>query len=221
MIKIGSLFFPDGERHFQAFASDIEGYQRAQRDRAFTYVKDWRLAIDVGANVGIFSRHFAERFETVWAIEPLQANIECLEKNVPDNVVIKQFAVGDKMAKRTIYQTPNSLGGAFILDDEGVPTPHSNLHEKLKVGVDMVTIDSLEPPAVGLMKLDIQGSEVIALKGAEQTLKRCRPVVLIEEKPLGGPKGSVAHIQEGRALLLSYGMTAKEQVGADRIYIFE
>lgn len=221
LITIGGLYFPDGERHFQRFADNIADYQRPQRDRAFTYVRDWSLALDVGANIGIFSRHFAEKFEEVWAIEPLQANIECLEKNVPSNVLIKQFAIGDKTAKRTIYQTPNSLGGAFISDDDGVPTPSMTLNDKLKVEVDMVTIDSFELRTVGLIKLDIQGSEVIAIKGAEETLRRCRPVVLIEEKPLGGPTGSVTHIHEATALLLSFGMIAKELVGADRVYIYE
>ena len=69
--------------------------------------------------------------------------------------------------------------------------------------------------------LDVQGSELIALKGAAETIKRCRPVVLIEEKPIGGPTGSTAHIHQARDFLWHLGMTRKDRMGADRVYAFE
>ena len=102
MILIGGLYFPDGERHFQVFGDAIADYQRPQRDRAFEFVTDWRLAVDIGANVGIFARHFAERFDEVWAVEPVPDAIECLRLNVSGNVVIKPFAMGSEIGRRQI-----------------------------------------------------------------------------------------------------------------------
>jgi len=220
-IMIGELYFPDTERHFQVFGDGIADYQRPQREKAFEYVQDWRRAIDLGANVGIFSRHFAEKFGEVWAIEPLRANIECLEKNVPNNVLIKKMAVGDENREVSIYLTPKSLGGAFVFDHAEVGRPPLKvIDETLMEVVPMVTLDSLELDHVGLFKLDIQGSEVIALRGAEQTLKRCRPVILIEEKPVGGPDGSIEHVEIATDLLVSFGYVPKERVGADRVFVF-
>ncbi|MBA3835105.1 MAG: hypothetical protein H0X53_04545 [Sphingomonas sp.] len=71
MLKIGSLFFPDGETHFQQFGSKVSEYGRRDREVAYSYVKHWRRAVDVGANVGIFARDFASKFEKVVAFEPM------------------------------------------------------------------------------------------------------------------------------------------------------
>ncbi len=222
MILIGGLYFPDGERHFQVFGDAIADYQRPQRDRAFEFVTDWRLAVDIGANVGIFARHFAERFDEVWAVEPVPDAIECLRLNVSGNVVIKPFAMGSEIGRRQIYQnSPKSVGGSFIVNDPEVFVPEVKFDSSCLVDVDLVTLDSLELSAVGLIKLDVQGSEVAVLKGGRDTLERCRPVILIEEKPLGGPAGDVAHIQQAQTFLQDIGMTAKDRVGADRIYVFE
>jgi hypothetical protein len=85
----------------------------------------------------------------------------------------------------------------------------------------MITLDSLGLEEVGLVKIDIQGAEPLALRGAEATLRRCKPIVLIEEKPFGGKgaNGSVEHIKESRDILLGYGYREGEKVGADRIYL--
>lgn len=221
MIKIGGLYFADGEEHFRRYGDQVADYQRPQREKAFEYVSDWSMALDVGANVGIFARHFAERFDEVVAIEPLPVNIECLRLNVPANVTIKECAVGDEFREVQIYVTPKTTGGAFVSNHAEVEAPKVAIQPERLVTVPMVTIDSFGLERLGLMKLDIQGAEVVALKGARETIRRCRPVILIEEKPVGGPTGSTAHIDTATALLLSYGMKARERVGADRVYIFE
>jgi FkbM family methyltransferase len=220
MKLVGDMYFPDGERHFTELGDNINDYQKPQRDKALEYVTDWRLCLDVGANVGIFARHFASRFDQVWAVEPVEENIECLSRNVPDNVKILKVAVGEEIRPAAIYKTPKNAGGAFICDDEDVEMPITGLRDEMIESVSMVTIDSLDIEHLGLIKIDIQGSELIALKGARETLLRCKPVVLIEEKPLGRHDGSVEHIKQATEFLISLGMTAKEKVGADRVYVF-
>jgi FkbM family methyltransferase len=219
---IGNLYFPPGERHFQTFADDVENYQRPQREKAFEYVTNWRCAVDIGANVGIFARHFAHKFERVVAIEPIPVNVACIQLNTPDNVEIVEKAIGDRSGACEMYLTDKSLGGAFVSDHDGVDRPPMKAwRDESRSRVEMVRLDDLALEDVGLIKLDIQGSEVIALKGARETLERCRPVVLIEEKPLGGPTGSTLHIEMAAEVLIDYGMVPKERVGADRIYVFE
>lgn len=219
MKLVGNFYFPDTEQHFTQFGSAIGDYQRPQREKALEYVSDRRVCIDIGANVGIFSRHFAEHFERVIAIEPVQENVACLKLNVPDNVQIMTVAVGDVSRKAQIQRTPKNVGGAFICDDAKVIAPHE-LEAARVEEVTMITIDSLGLDGVGLMKLDIQGSELIALLGAKETMLRCKPVVLIEEKPIGGKGGSVDHIEAASQFLVGCGMVPKEKVGADRIYVF-
>ncbi len=222
MKKIGTMFFPDNERHFTLFADDIENYQRPQRDKAFEYVRDWKCAVDGGANVGIFSRHFATKFERVIAAEPLPDNIECLRLNTPENVEVLNAALGDRTGRMEMFTTHSTNGGAFISGHEDVDKPTGFTYEDvLRREVDMIELDNLNLDHMGLFKLDTQGSEVIALKGALKTIARCRSVVLIEEKPVGGPLGNTEHIEAAAELLLGIGMTAREKVGADRIYSFD
>ncbi len=46
--------------------------------------------------------------------------------------------------------------------------------------IPSVTIDSLKLPYCGLIKLDIEGAEMDALLGALDTIRRCKPVIVIE-----------------------------------------
>ncbi len=219
LIQIGGLYMPETDTRFTKLGPDVRDYQRPQRDEAFKHLKTRRRALDIGANIGIFTRHFAETFDAVMAIEPLTVNIECLKRNVQDNVEILPVAVGDTMGTVKIYQTPKTLGNAFIANHNDVLVPQMKRYDESRLqDTDMITIDSLGLEDVDLMKLDIQGAELIALKGAEQTIRRCQPVVLVEEKAIGE---AVEHIGQVRALLESFGMVAKERVGADRIFVFE
>jgi len=49
-------------------------------------------------------------------------------------------------------------------------------------GVSVATLDSYAFEACGLIKLDIEGGELLALRGAEKTIKQSRPVIVVEYK---------------------------------------
>lgn len=216
MILIGDLWFPDGEDHFtNPKFHPVEDYQRPQRDKALKYVTDFSLAIDVGAHVGIFSRHFAQQFERVLAFEPTPRPRECLERNVPDNVEIVPSAVSDFIGTCEIYVGGNA-GGSFISNDPRVDQPDVEPGEIISAPVTM--IDALGLDRLGLLKIDAQGSDHLVLYGARDTILRCRPVVLVEEKPIGGPTGSIAHFKVINDFLLSLGAKRRAKVGADVIY---
>jgi FkbM family methyltransferase len=218
MINVGGLLFPDTEKHFTQFGDAVEEYGKPDRLAAYAYVKRWRRALDVGANVGIFARDFALRFEEVVAFEPMRRTRECLEQNVPGNVRIEPVAVANKPGVLQMYRTKAS-GGSFICNHPKIVTPEFSPDAKT-YKVQVRTIDSFDFDAVDLIKLDIQGAEHLALLGARETILKHRPVVMVEEKPF-----SEAHAEQikktSKLLRKSFGMTAKEKVKTDRIYIFE
>lgn len=225
MKKVGSLFVPDHEIKWTKYGDAIEVYGKQDRDAAYGYVKRWHRALDLGANVGIFARDFAARFEEVVAFEPMPLTRECLAANVPSNVRIEEYAISDHRGVLEMFRAEGS-GGSFVLNHPAVVLPDAE-HFRVRtvevqaqtVVVPTRTIDSFEFDAVDLMKLDIQGAEYVALTGARETILRCKPVVLVEEKAF-----SDAHaesIQQTADLLVAYGMTPKEKVRTDRIYVFE
>lgn len=216
MQLVGNFYVPDGDSHFSKLGTEIEHYQEPQRLRALESVRNWTRAVDLGAHIGIFSRHFARRFEEVVSFEPAVENRKCLERNVPENVKIVACAVGDRNETVLFRCHLKNSGATEVVRDRRLEKPGFDHYE-----VEMITLDSLELDEVGLIKIDVQGSEAAALRGAEQTLRRCKPVILIEEKPLKlvDAETSMAQINLCREILLGYGYREEEKVGADRIYV--
>lgn len=168
--------FPDADAFMVGQLKPDGTYQRANLDAALRYVTDWRCALDGGAHIGTWSKRLAERFETVVAFEPSPDTFECLTTNLSAfglaNVQPRQAALGARagfihLALDARARDLKNTGARYAVEGGDIP---------------VLTIDSLELPALGFLKLDIEGSEVVALEGAQETLDRCKPIVLFENK---------------------------------------
>lgn len=109
----------------------------------------------------------------VYAFEPVLENYVlaklCVEQNELRNVALFNAGLGDQLAVGHVDTGgPIHRGGASKLSDNGQVTT-------------LMTIDSLQLRNVSLIQLDVEGSELPALKGAEHTIRRCRPVILVED----------------------------------------
>jgi len=142
------------------------------------YVKDWSVAIDGGANKGLWTEVMAKRFDLVHAFEPNPISFATLKQrtiNLP-NVICHEVALLNGVFRVTLesHHKRNALTScrAFAAEDgDAISMP----------------IDALGLKTCGLIKLDLEGGEVEALEGARKTIKRCRPVLIIEEnKPIPG-----------------------------------
>ena len=56
MKKIKSYYIPKEDKSYEIYFSKFDHYQEAQRNRALAQVNKWNLAIDIGANIGLWSR---------------------------------------------------------------------------------------------------------------------------------------------------------------------
>lgn len=138
-------------------------------------VTTWDAAVDGGAHKGGWSRVMARWFEVVHAIEPDAENFEILGKQVSDfnNVVMYQAAL------------MGALGYVEVFSPDGKPRRQSRQVRPADHGVPAITIDSMGLQSCGLIKLDLEGCEALALAGARDTLKRCQPVLIVEMKDHG------------------------------------
>lgn len=174
MQRLADTWLPDGEQHFQDYLRKTGGeYQPKQRNRSLEYVTRWSLAIDIGAHVGLWSRALVQRFKRVVAFEPLAPLRACLERNVESpRLEIVPMALGNTHGAVALgYEGCNS-GAARILPDQRGLVPLGRL-------------DDFEFDEVGYIKIDTEGFELEVLRGAERTLRRCRPIVVVEEKAHG------------------------------------
>jgi FkbM family methyltransferase len=141
-----------------------------------------KLALDCGAWVGDTTIMFASfGFDKVVAIEPMLDNYQCLKRNLERN---EQY-LGDVIEPLNIAvgETVETLSMRKVGDD-GVGSCIVEGDSEDSVKVDSVSIDALvsseyENCDVGLIKFDVEGFELNALKGAEATIRKNKPVLLI------------------------------------------
>jgi FkbM family methyltransferase len=205
-------WFPDVESHFPKMLKksvDRGGpaeYQYQVRDRSMTYVKKRGIALDIGANVGLWSRSLCKNFNSVVAFEPVAMFRECLMRNVvADNLQVKDFALGNTRTTATMIITEGNTGHTHI-DPATLGTGETEVYR----------LDDLDLDTVDYIKMDCEGYEYRILQGAEATIKRCRPVVVVEQKPhdaYSDQYGQHAAIE----LMKTWGMVRLDQVKDDWI----
>lgn len=140
--------------------------------------------VDVGANRGYYSL-IAARTHRVFAFEPNPGPLAdlraSLELNAFDNVISVQAAVSDFSGSAQLHLHES------VTELSSLAQVHDDLDSHVEV--ETVTLDEYfqrhPNVTVGLIKMDIQGAELLALRGAAGILEVHRPVLIIEEWPYG------------------------------------
>jgi FkbM family methyltransferase len=170
MFQFQDWWLPDGESHMVEYMRVQPAYQGQHRATALSYVRHFRTAVDVGAHVGLWSRDLAARFERVHAFEPVAAHADCFERNVTAaNVTLHRCALGREAGfVNAEVVVPGNSGTTQVFPSAG--------------GLPMRTLDSFGLADVDFVKIDVEGAELLVCEGGAQTLARCRPVVILEQK---------------------------------------
>jgi FkbM family methyltransferase len=133
-------------------------------------------AIDGGAHVGSWVPRLAAAFPRVIAFEPCPENFALLQANTQGlrGVELRQAALGATAGEARLQRVPEpgANSGQWAIAEAGEP-------------VCVETVDGLGLADLSLLKLDLEGYELPALTGARETLRRCRPVVVLEEAGWG------------------------------------
>lgn len=165
MRLVEGVFRPDND--MQGVNCALEQFR--DLDEAIGLCADTRIAVQAGGNCGVFPRYLATKFTAVYTFEPENENFACLVNNAPATNIMKlQAAVGDKFTSPMglMYHEKNS-GGHFVTHKGMIP---------------VIAVDNLCLSACDLLQLDIEGYELFALRGAQSTIIRHSPVIMIEHK---------------------------------------
>lgn len=186
--------------------ADILYYQKDNLDQALSLVKNWDLAIDGGANYGLMSYHMSQRFSRVLAFEIDDEIRQCLELNMRQfnrhNVQIESCGLGEKQQSVDLVRVKKRFGN--FVDPAAGPG-----------NFPVRSIDSYDLPTLGFIKLDCEGYEPLIIRGAENTIRRCFPVILMERKVLA--KKYKFGMYETQELLRSWGYDRVIDLGKDVI----
>lgn len=193
------------------------GHERETTDflRANLRFENGDVVFDIGANIGwytlVLSRIAAGRDVTICAFEPDPVNRKLLEDNVAlngaDDVEIEACAVADESGTRTLHLYGDSNRGRHSL----LP-----LHEGETLEIETVTLDDfrarrgLAARRAAFVKMDIEGYELMALRGAHGVLADC-PLVMLEFSPRYMRAGGLDPA-ELVALMRSHGFSAHRLV---------
>lgn len=146
-----------------------------------------RTVLDIGANIGWFSvqlgRVLARGGGRLIAFEPLPPTFERLSRNVELNdlsgvVVLVNAALGEAPDTACFY-VPVGTGSVAASRRKLYPSDeHVSFDCSIKTLDQVVEEESLKN--VDLIKCDVEGAEILALRGGAETLATHRPVVVLE-----------------------------------------
>ncbi len=145
-------------------------------------VREGDVFLDIGANIGYFTLLAAARVGAkgkVFSFEPDPTNFAFLEKSVRMNhlsqVTALKAAVTDKTGKLKLFRNEDNLG------DHRIYATDSSAQS---IDIDSVCLDDYLPPLEGariVVKIDIQGAEVSAIRGLSRFFSGHSDVTLLTE----------------------------------------
>ncbi len=154
------------------------------------YIKENGIGIDVGCREGGFAREMENNFTHIHCFD-FRNKKNLFKKNVIDMNKFTYHVCGIGAEKGTTYTTSNKVG---------------RIKDRGDVKIPIETIDSFNFENVTFIKYDIEGYELKAVKGSEQTIKKYNPVIVVEQN-----KGNLDSVN----LLKSWGY---ELQGIDKVF---
>lgn len=154
-------------------------------DEVVTYrlIQEGDTILDIGANIGWYTINLAKRFPRaeIYSFEPVSPTYELLTKNVQrnrlPNVTLLNFGLSDKEETKDLYYFRGGSSIASIINFADNPKA-----QKIPCrfrSLDKVVAES-NLKAVNFIKCDVEGSELLVLRGGEKTITRFNPILLLE-----------------------------------------
>lgn len=159
---VGDIYWPTASLH------TLEPTKQTLKmnDALLPFLKNTKTMIQAGGNCGITLLPFIDIFEKIYTFEPDPINFACLCLNVTaDNVYKTQACLGETHKLINLGYVGSDCGSAHINSAGNIPT---------------FKVDDLNLNECDLIMLDVEGYELYALMGAEQTILKYKPLICVE-----------------------------------------
>jgi FkbM family methyltransferase len=136
-----------------------------------------RRFVDVGANWGSYSVLLGPRFARVDAFEPLTRCAAALRRYASSfgaKIAVHDCALSDRNATLPFLVPENDA-----VDRSGMSRITEN-PDPSAISIEAKTLDSFSFDDVDLIKIDVESHERQVIAGAAETLRRCRPTLVVE-----------------------------------------
>lgn len=150
------------------------------------HVGPGKRVLDLGANVGWFAVQAILAGATVTAFEPVPSIAAVAERNIaranaigPGSGELLPFAAAERAGSARIVLAATNHGDNRVLDDAAEAPADLAGSEELEIRLERVD-DHVQGP-IDVLKIDTQGSELLALQGARKLLNASPDVALLIE----------------------------------------
>jgi len=134
------------------------------------YCRGFDVVVQAGGHIGMWPNEFSKHFKTVYTFEPDHVNFKCLTLNAKAaNVIKAQGVLGSSPGMVNLTRNIDNSGASYVDGVGNIPT---------------YRIDDLNLTACDLIQLDVEGWELNAIVGAEKTIEKFSPVIVIESNGL-------------------------------------
>ena len=183
---VGTFFLPSDAPNDEILNAIKNGYvyQEDILNEFIVHVKPGSTVIDLGANIGqmtIALSKLVGNAGKVISVEPDPFLFYVLNKNIVKNKSFNchpySICAWNSSEVELPYPDPD-LSRFESLGSYGI-SPYAKTNRMLPA----IALDDLNLNNVSFIKMDIQGSELHALRGLQKTIAKCKPVVLVEYEP--------------------------------------
>jgi len=204
---------PEVDTYFRKILENTpNGFEIDHLEEALKYCTRFRTAVDGGAHIGTWSVHLATRFRKVLAFEPATDTYKCLAQNTAHmlNILPLRAALGARDGSCIVVDDLTRMGNT------GSRMIVNGIGDNAHCIVPLDALDRYKLEDLDFLKLDVEGYEVEALKGAVETIRNCRPTIMVECKQFSPPRngGPEATIQ----LLTNLGYNEVGGIRNDRVF---
>lgn len=192
----------------------------ADVDLVLPLLRENGFAIQAGGHIGTVPARLAQHFDMVMTLEPHPDNFAALVKNLETqkllgaSVIAIDAALGDGLGWAQLRPHNRISGQHQVNIGHAVPTI---MRPRREDETAMTTIDQLvQGRRVDAIFLDVEGTEIFAIRGARETIAKWKPVIMVEENKRCREHG----FKEGQlpALIQTWGYQLEGRVGEDLIF---
>lgn len=158
-------------------------YEEADERILYYLCKGRQILFDLGANLGWYAVNLGKRFPTltIHSFEPIHETYNTLKKNIKlnslENVVTHELGVSDTASSNKMYFFK---GGSAVASMKNLLNTEKAIPSSCKFkSIDQICSEQ-KLTSLDIMKIDIEGAELLALKGADLALKNFKPILLVE-----------------------------------------
>jgi len=139
------------------------------------------IAIDVGANIGLYSGLMVRHAKACHAFEANPYLARQLGRACVPGLTVINAAVSDQAGELTLY-VPQRTPGLATVEEAHPDASKTGVGPVATMKVKSVRLDDVGFDDVSFVKIDVEGHEEAVLRGSERMIERNRPFMIIESE---------------------------------------